>query len=267
MNQLKKSYLDQSNAVEELKPFLSNFMNVLFPLWLEPSLKKIDWSNQNSIYKSITDKLKQVNEYPLLVNCVNKILICLLHFLEHANKNNYFDRILQAKTFEQFLNIFNNVQNDIREAHGKLSKPSITTENIKEYIKEIKLPQYITFLGAQGAFNILDKQIGFKKNDSIKVLMYKLKIYSYRYIESYFDEVQDLNESSGLDLQTIELLKSFNKYDYLKLNDICALGLILYDEYEKINLEELIFLTPEQVPEEKQSSKADHINLVDSDSE
>lgn len=259
MNQLKQSYLDQLNAVEELKPFVSNFINVLLPIWFVPDL--VDYSNYNSICKTITDKLKQVNEYPLLINCVNKILLHLLYVLEHANKNNYFHRILKAKTFEQFTNILNNIRNDIREAHGKLNKPLITTENIKDYTKEIKLFQYITLLKNQGVFNILEKQIGFTKNDSIKVLMYKLKVYSYPFIETYFDKVQELDETSGLDLQTVQLIKSFNKYDYLKLNDLFALGWILYDQYEKINLEELIFFQSDQ------TLKQDYIDLSDSDSD
>lgn len=258
LKQLRQSLQDESNAIEELKPLLPNFTNVLTSMWIESSLSVVgpamNWSDYNSVCRAITDKLKQVNEYPILVNCINKILIHLLNTIAYTSKYGYFDRILQAKTFEQYLNIVNNVRNDFTEALDKPNLPPMTIKDIKDFFGETLMGQ-LTLM--EKSFEFLLGKINGSKDDAIKVLAHKLKIYLYPYIESYFDKIQELDETSGLDLQTIQLIKSFDKYEYLKLNDLAALGLILYDQHEKINLHMLGSSQPPKY----------YINLSDSDSE
>ncbi len=265
----KQTFLDISNATNELVQILPKFTMVLGTLYYTTrfGLDQINWSDYNSTCKEFIDKLKQVDEYPRLVSCINRILNHYSKILEKARIYGYLDRILKAKTLEQFMKIINNVRNDITEDTEQSELQEFNIEYIKNWAKESKIKELLDMLNNSGIniFKNSIEQIGGSKDDTIKVLMHKLKVYSYPHLENYFDKIQRLDETSGLETETIELIKSFNKYEYYKLNDIVALGAILYVENEKINLNEL-FTESNQINQSQ--TKQEYINLVsDSDTD
>ncbi len=154
--------------------------------------------------------------------------------------------------------VVNNISNELNEILETTPSSPTTIEFIKEIFNDIKVSETTELLKKMDVFTKLLNCINGSKDCTIKELMFKLKVYLYPYLEKCFELIQNINETSEIDIEIIQIIKSLNKYEYYKFNDVIAHFFILYDEYEKINLNDFI----------QSTLKKEYINLVsDSDTD
>lgn len=196
-----------------------------------------------SSYDKILLELKEHEKMPVWEQHLKNFFTHLNESLSYAEKYEYTKRYLNADTFDKFLEVANNISNEVCERTGA-EKQEIGQNHLNQFntYKNIYMPMFLLYCEMYGGF----EKIGAKKSDPISLILTKLKIFIYPYFEELINKfdydklfVNDTINTDTTNFILINIAKHLfdansNKYMYkyfiLQAFDVLCHGIILYDK-------------------------------------
>jgi hypothetical protein len=198
-------------------------------------------------YDKIILEIKQHEKMPEWTQHFKNLFKHLNESIIYAEKYDHVKRYLSTNTFDEFINVSNNISNEYSERTG--SEKQLLEQNHVDKLnsyKNIYMPMFLLYCEMFGGF----EKIGAKKTDPIDVILIKLKIFIYPYIEELFEKLDNIqltnNENTNTEQTNIQSLnpvlidiansffndgphKYMRKYLILQSIDIICHGIKLYN--------------------------------------
>jgi hypothetical protein len=213
-------------------------------------------STKSNSYDKILLEIKQHEKMPEWEQHLKNLFLFFNESITYAEKYEIVKRYLNADTFDKFIEVANNISNEVCERTGA-EKQEFEQKSIDQFnaYKNIYMPMFLLYCEMYGGF----EKIGAKKSDPVSLILMRLKIFIYPYFEELISKLdydkligndqtntQTNTESSSnqSSSDTINLIfnnigkylfdANSNKYMYkyliLQFLDVFCHGIILYDK-------------------------------------